>query len=487
MRILIFIIGSFIAGSSFGQIAFFNLYSGGGDDAAEGVVQLEDSSYIITGSSDSYPNAAGGSQAFLLKIDSTGVPLWSKSYGGPEMDRGRYVGYQPGFGLLVAGTTNSIGSGGYDFYLFKTDVNGVQEWERAYGKSGWERLYGAALTRDSGMFMVGETQSNPTDNQDMYIVRTDKNGDTLWTKTLGGLGPDGLRSVVRYSDSTFYVGGQTYIDDSLYVKAYIAKYHEDGTLLWSDTLGEDGNYFINDLNVSPTEVYGGGYRNGPSVGINDVYYIRYMHNGTPIGAFSQAIPDQDTKIVQLAGYGDQDKRFVGYTTFSQFTQPDGDDAIVSRTNANFSWEATACHLYYLDPDFINEIIPTSDGGAVIVGQTSSEAVGVHHAYVVKTGPNDLYVDYTPPQPMYGLIVSVDEHDVTDNLTIFPNPTDGWITIESPTNDAIELEFLNAIGQSLRMETIYGTSTLDLREFGNGLVFLKTTISGRSTVRKIIVK
>ena len=487
MRILIFILGFFIAGSSFGQIAFFNLYSGGGDDNAEGIVQLEDSSYIITGASDSYPNAAGGSQAYLLKIDSTGVPLWSKNYGGPEMDRGRRVEYKPGFGLLVAGTTNSIGAGGYDFYLFKTDINGNQEWERAYGKEGWERLYDAKMTRDSGMFMVGETQSNPTNNLDMYIVRTDKNGDTLWTKTIGGLGPDGLRGVARFEDSTFYVGGQIYIDDSLYVKAYIAKYHEDGTLIWADTLGDDGNYFINDVNVSPTEVYGGGYRNGPSVGINDVYYIRYLHNGVPIGSFSQAIPDQDTKIQQMAGYGDLDKRLVGYTTFSQFTQPDGDDAIVSRTNANFSWEATACHLYYLDPDFIHDIIPTSDGGAVIVGQTSSEAVGVHHAYVVKTGPNDLYVDYTPPQPMFGIVVGVEEEVKTDHLTIYPNPTDGMITIESPTNETIELEFLNALGQTLRSETIQGTSTIDIHEFGNGVVFLKTTSGGISTVRKIFVK
>ena len=97
MRILTLIGCLLLSSLAFGQIAFFHIYANGGDDSAEGAAQLEDSSYVITGSSDSYPGGVG-SQAFLLKIDSTGLPIWSRHYGGSEMDQGKRVDHLNGTG-----------------------------------------------------------------------------------------------------------------------------------------------------------------------------------------------------------------------------------------------------------------------------------------------------------------------------------------------------------------------------------------------------
>ena len=469
---------------AFGQIAFLHLYTNGGDDNAEGAAQLEDSSYVITGSSDSYPGGIG-SQAFLMKIDKLGVPVWSKHYGGNELDQGKRVAYQEGFGFFIAGNTSSIGAGGYDFYLIKTDIDGVLEWERAYGESEWERLYDAALTRDTGMFMVGETLSNPTNNPDMYIVRTDKNGDTLWTKTIGGLGADGLRSVQRWDDSTFYVAGQIYVDDSSFTKAYVAKYHEDGTLIWSDIIGPEGNYFINDVSTSDNDVFCVGYRNGPDVNGNDLYYMRHQHDGVHLGETTHATIG-DFKAHQATAYGVPDKRYVGWTFFDEFSQPDGDDLIISKMNYVFFGEETALHLYYFDPDIINDLIPTSDGGALAVGQTSGEAMGVHHGYVCKIGPNDFYVDYTPPHIVYGLVLDVQEQEIEDHLSVYPNPTSGTINIESSVNDVIELQIITGLGQVLFTDSFQGKTSFDLSQFGTGIYFLKTTIDGVSNIRKLVV-
>lgn len=485
MRILIVLGIFFFSSLTFGQIAFFHLYTNGGDDNAEGAAQLEDSSYVITGSSDSYPGGIG-SQAFLMKIDSVGEPIWSKHYGGAELDQGKRVAYQQGFGFFIAGNTSSIGAGGYDFYLIKTDLNGDMEWERAYGESEWERLYDAALTRDTGMFMVGETLSNPTNNSNMYIVRTDKNGDTLWTKTMGGLGPDGLRGVHRWDDSTFYVAGQTYVDDSSYTKAYIAKIHEDGTLLWSDTIGPQGNYFINDVSVSDFDVFCAGYRNGPTVDGNDLYYMRHNHDGVHLGETTHATIG-DFKAHQATAYGVPDKRYVGWTFFDAFSQPDGDDLIIHKMNYVFFSEATALHLYYYDPDIINDLIPTSDGGALAVGQTSSEAIGVHHGYVCKIGPNDLFADYTPPHTVYSLVVSVDEQTFGDHLSVYPNPTSGIINIESSINESIDVQVMTSLGQELLRDSFQGKFSFDLEQFGTGVYFLKSTVDGVSNVRKLVVK
>ena len=179
IRILFLVL---IAHSSFGQINFFKLYSEPGDDYGEGIVQLEDSSYVITGSSSSFYGA--GSEAFLLKIDSAGNYLWSNNYGGTETDVGRRVLYKPNDGFYIAGYTNSYGNGGYDFYLVKTDESGNFEWEKSYGSSDWERVHDAVLTADGGVLMVGETNSTMNSNTDMYLVRTDQNGDTVWTQQI---------------------------------------------------------------------------------------------------------------------------------------------------------------------------------------------------------------------------------------------------------------------------------------------------------------
>lgn len=487
MRILIITGILFFSSLAFGQIAFFHLYTNGGDDNAEGAVQLEDSSYVITGSSDSYPGGIG-SQAFLLKMDSVGTPIWSKHYGGNEMDQGKRVAYQQGFGFFVAGTTNSIGAGGYDFYLFKTDVNGVQEWEKSYGESGWERLYDAALTRDTGMFMVGETLSNPTNNSDMYIVRTDKNGDTLWTKTIGGLGPDGLRGVKRWDDSTFYVAGQTYVDDSLLTKAYIAHYHEDGTLIWSDTIGPDGNYYINDVSTSDVDVFCLGYRSGGAGVIeNDLYAMRHSYDGVFLG--ETALPsDGDFKYHQGTAYGIPGKRYTGWSFNDQWSQVDGaDDMYITKMNSGFYLEDTPLHLYYIDTDIINDLIPTSDGGALGVGQTSSEAIGVHHAWVCKIGPNELYAIYATPHTVYGLTVSIDEPGIQDHLSVYPNPTSGLVTIESSVTDKVTLELVNGLGQILLTDSFLGKISMDLSEYNAGVYFLRTSQNGIFNVRKLTVQ
>lgn len=485
MRILTVIALLFFTGLSFGQAPFFHMYANGGDESAEGAAQLDDSSFIITGSSDSYPGGVG-SQAFLMKLDTMGVPVWSKHYGGSEMDQGKRVAYQEGYGFLVAGTTNSIGSGGYDFYLFKTDVNGVLEWEKAYGGTSWERLHDAALTRDTGMFMVGETLSNPTNNPDMYIVRTDKNGDTLWTKTLGGLGTDLLSGVKRYDDSTFYVAGHTYIEDSSYTKAYIAKFHEDGTMIWSDTIGPNGNYYINDVSTSDFDVFSVGYRNGPGSNGNDLYYMRHEHDGNHLGETTHA-NEGDYKAHEAVAYGVPDKRYVGYTVFSSTTQPDGDDLYIARMNYVFFWDlVTVLHLYYYEPETVNEIITTSDGGALAVGQMSGEAMGLHHAYVCKVGANDSVADYNPPHNVFSL-VSVTEEEIGDNLSVYPNPTAGLINIESSLNEAVEIQILNSLGQVLADDSFQGKYSFDLSLYGSGMYLLKTSVNGVSHVRKVIAE
>src|SRR5690554_6660330 len=88
--VLIFVIPVF--GSA--QISFYKKFTSGPFDQGNGLTQLPDSSYAITGSSGEFDENSG--QAFLMLLDSMGNHLWTKDYGGSGDDIGVRVIHLPG-------------------------------------------------------------------------------------------------------------------------------------------------------------------------------------------------------------------------------------------------------------------------------------------------------------------------------------------------------------------------------------------------------
>ena len=268
MRTLVIFILLVVSSSLNAQIAFHKIYSQGSYDFGYGIDQLEDSSYIVTGSSGGF---GSGSQAFLLKLNKFGDYEWSLDYGGLESEEGKRVIYLKDVGYFIGGTTNSFGNGAYDMYLTHVGLDGIQTWENSYGGSAWDRLHDMALTRDSGFLLVGENSSNSNENQDGYIVRTDKNGNVLWEQILGSNGDDILRTLRQYNDSSFVVAGSYYNTDSTLSKGVLYKVIDNGTILDTIYLGQNGEYAINDIEIMGGHIEAIGYRINPSSPIKEHY------------------------------------------------------------------------------------------------------------------------------------------------------------------------------------------------------------------------
>ncbi len=124
-----------------------------------------------------------------------GDTLWTRTYGGSDLDYGYSVQQTADSGYIIAGTTKSFGAGNYDFYLLKTDPLGDTVWTRTYGGSDLDYGYSAVQTTDGGYAVVGRTKSFGAGNYDVYLVKTDANGDTTWTRTYGGGDRDEGQSV----------------------------------------------------------------------------------------------------------------------------------------------------------------------------------------------------------------------------------------------------------------------------------------------------
>ena len=196
-----------IRASSNGDTIWTKTYGGTDFDCGNSIQQTDDGGFIIGGSTSSF--GEGLMDAYLLRIDSKGDTLWTKTYGGVSADECQEVQQTNDGGFVMGGWTNSFGSGGHDFYLVRTDSNGDTLWTKTYGGTSDESGFSVQQTSDGGFIIGGITNSFGAGENDIYLIRTNSNGDTLWTKTYGGINYDNGYSVQQTSDGGFIVTGWT--------------------------------------------------------------------------------------------------------------------------------------------------------------------------------------------------------------------------------------------------------------------------------------
>jgi len=462
------------------QISFFHYYSDNGVDKGEGIVQLEDSSYVITGSSSSF--VEGQSQAFLMKIDSLGNRQWSNHYGGSGSESGRRVLYKKDFGFYICGFTNSIGNGGFDNYLAKIDEDGNLEWEKAIGGSGWEKVHDAALTRDTGVIMIGESSSNLTNNKDIYIARTDINGDTLWTRTIGDGGDDFASDVLAIDDSTFIVVGRYFVEDSLLTKCWASKIGDDGTVYWGKTFGVIQNSWANGVELRGNELRIVGGSSGTTCNGIDVYDNIFTKEGGFWGEFVQHV-DGDEELISIVTFGTGQDSYLSRSHENNWTFVDGRDLAINRySNSPFSW-IDDFKIGRVGDDVSGQIIKTSDGSAITVGYSTNAVSGGNDIYVCKIGAGSVY-----PNTETGVnnnLVTIIEGTDNKGFKVYPNPSNGHLTISFEDGVIDELKVLSMTGELLYRSS--SESLLDLSALISGCYIMKITSGSTVVTRRVVIQ
>ena len=257
-----------------GDILWTKTFGGSGYDVAFSVQQTTDGGYIIAGFTTSY--GAGGRDVYLIKTDSNGDALWTKTFGGSGWDVGHCVQQATDGGYIVAGATESYGAGGYDVYLIKTDPSGDTLWTQIFGDTGYNEAFSIQQTLDGGYILAGATEYFGPGGHDVFLMKTDSSGNALWTRTFGGSGYDLGFSVQQTTDEGFIIAGSStsfsaYGDNDV----YLIKTDSNGDTLWTQTLGGSNE----DIAYSVQQVTGGGYivtgnTRFYSSGDPDVYLIK---------------------------------------------------------------------------------------------------------------------------------------------------------------------------------------------------------------------
>jgi len=182
-------------------------FGGGNWDKGESVQQTTDGGYIITGLTNSFGNGEG--DVWLIKTDSNGNEDWNQTFGGSGQDWGKLVQETTDGGYVIVGNTKSPNKEWYDIILVKTNSNGNEEWSKIFGTTEYDVGFSVDQTSDGGFFITGGTNSFGNGEMDFWLIKTDSNGNEEWNQTFGGSYSDWGSSGLQSNDGGYIVTGWT--------------------------------------------------------------------------------------------------------------------------------------------------------------------------------------------------------------------------------------------------------------------------------------
>lgn len=176
-------------------------------DWANCVQPTVDGGYVIAG----VIWGMGGMQSavYLVKTDAHGGKLWCRIFRRGDVNCGNSVQQTLDLGYIVAGTTWPKDEKHSDIYLVKTDPDGNAIWSRTYGGNWRDEGHSVRQTTDGGYIVADQTDSFGDGNGEVYLMKTDAEGNLVWGKTFGGKGPAYGHSVCRTRDGGYIVAGKT--------------------------------------------------------------------------------------------------------------------------------------------------------------------------------------------------------------------------------------------------------------------------------------
>lgn len=415
MKRFLFFLTLILASNSSAIVTFQKTYGGINVDQGYSVQQTSDNGYIITGFTTSFNTDS--SAIYLIKTDSLGDILWTKTFSKTIDDGGECVRQTPDGGYIIVGWT---GFGLAKVYLIKTTPLGDTIWTKSYGVIGcgnWGLF--VQQTNDNGYIIAGASQPVGSYEIDIYLIKTDSVGDTLWTKVFG---KNDSSPTCSYSAQSISGGDSGYIivgsrENDTYMDVYIIRTNYLGDTLWTKTFGGVDK----DCGVSIQQTFDNGFiitgrTKSFGAGDTDVYLIKIDSKGNTLWTKTYGGIYDDMGISVQPISGGINGYIIAGATLSYGTG--NYDVYLIRTDStgNTSWTKT---FGGTDEDCGYSVQQTTDNGYIIAGRTCSFGAGGSDVYLIKTDSLGN--------------VAVEESSASVGtkraLSIFPNPFSNSTTIK----------------------------------------------------------
>jgi len=507
--ILIIIVFAFIGLSAEGQQIFQKLLGSWG--GAYSGQQTMDGGYILAGVWNIDSVVSGNQNAYLIKTNDNGNIVWTKTYGTPNLDLAWDVQQTSDSGYIFTGAINlyNSGPGVSGMYLIKTNSIGDTIWTKCYGG---RQAYSVRQTNDGG-YIVGGYKSG------MYIVKTNSFGDTTWTRSFGAAtGSCELVCVRQTTDGGYVLLG--YSNSFGGSNVYLVKTNSNGNLLWSKIYGGRTS---NSSGFALEQTNDGGYI---ITGITnfDVYLIKTDSIGSTQWSKSYIGLTND--------YGESVKQTTdgGYIIcgYTDSYGAGGTDALLIKTNATGDTIWTKVYGGTGDDRGLS-VRQTTDGGYVLFGASDAPVNGAF--YLIKTDANgtsgcreqsapfsvvSLAASDSIPATIVrrGGIVSntqtmvnsggsavtlcsgnstlgVGEITKEETISLYPNPTSASFTISTTAGKIKEVKVFDVVGSLVHsFISSLGNSqcTIGIKGVSKGIYFVQIMDEkGNAVNRKVVVE
>ena len=223
-----------------GNIEWQSLYGDTRDEIANSISSASDGGFIIAGEITN--ENTGNSSCYLLKVNNNGEFEWDRSFGGSLNDQGFFLISANDGGFVITGVTRSQNDSSGDLWLIKVNNTGEILWEKTFGGENFESGRSLQQTSDEGYIIVGQTESFGNGNNDAYLLKTDSQGNEIWSRTYGGSGTDQGRYVVETLDQGYIISGYTDSYGSMGgFNFWLIKTDSNGDLEWQEYYGGSGD------------------------------------------------------------------------------------------------------------------------------------------------------------------------------------------------------------------------------------------------------
>ncbi len=356
LGILLFL---FLSGSLSAQSTFYKKYDYAGDEFGHFVIKTSDGGYAIIGTTNSL--GAGNYDVWLLKMDSSGDTLWTKTYGGPDDDEGYCLRETNDNGFIIA-AYKTIPQHYRDGWIIKTDATGNMDWEYTFGTELNGESASSLVNADNNSFIVSGNL-----NSKSYVFKINDEGNVLWEQTYFPAQSSSTASICQTNGDGFAVAGSFQMYSAGVWYPNIFTIDSLGNLIYQLTyMNQGAGYFQFIIGTSDNGIVFGGKENEENVvyklSVSGVEVWNY-HYESQYNTWSRAATEtSDNNLVITDNSWDASLRKLNMAT--------GDTLWTRTSNLNND-----------NPKYTN-LTTTSDNGLIITGYTYN-----HGVILVKTMQN----------------------------------------------------------------------------------------------------
>jgi len=340
------------------------------------VVQTSDGGYVAAGMTKRMSNTE---DVYVVKLSSSGDVVWEHNYGGPKIDFAKSIRQTSDGGYIIGGGTRSFDVGVIDYYILKLDSSGNLQWDKHYGSRQTDICESIIQTSDGGYIAAGQSWLNIIDGN-VYIIKLDSSGNKQWDKSIGGGLEDGAYDIRQTSDNGYVIAGYTRSNGDGSYDVYVIKTDSNGNVKWTSSFGgnnDDQAYSI--VQQRDGYVVTGHSKSKNVLANSDVYVIKLDLEGKKVWEKFFGASDTIEESRSIQNTRDGGYIIVGKT--NQYTYGANDVYLLKLdSDGNEQWSQV---FGGENDDYGYSVAQTSDGGFILAGQTKSFGTG-GNAYIIKT-------------------------------------------------------------------------------------------------------